>query len=99
MKTLATSKYLLSDFELNKLPLDMSASVVSSKLAKYDKGINIANLLNNTIEFKADEDFENSVVVNVSCFLKRKKDIGDELKLSYTATILASDVFSILKKI
>lgn len=99
MKTLATSKYLLSDFELNKLPLDMSASVVSSKLAKYDKGINIANLLNNTIEFKAGEDFENSVVVNVSCFEKRRKEIGDELKLSFIMSIHSSDIYSILKKI
>lgn len=99
MKTLATSKYLLSDFELNKLPLDISASAVSSELAKYDKGINIANLLINTIEFKAGEDFENSVVVNVSCFEKRKKDIGDELKLTYTGSILASDIYCILKKI
>ncbi len=99
MKTLATSKYLLSDFELNKLPLDMSASVVSSKLAKYDKGINIANLLNNTIEFKAGEDFENNVVVNVTCFEKRRKEIGDELKLSSIMSIHSSDIYSILKKI
>ena len=99
MKTLATSKYLLSDFELNKLPLDMSASVVSSKLAKYDKGINIANLLNNTIEFKANEDSENKIIVDISCFRKVKEDIGDKLELSSNKLILSSDIYSILNKI
>ncbi len=99
MKTAVTSKYLLSDLTLDKLPLDISASVIVSNLQNINKGIVVANLVNNVIEFKANTEEKNKDIISVSCFLKRKKDIGDELKLSYTGSILASDIFSILKKI
>lgn len=99
MKTAVTSKYLLPDLTLDKLPLDISASVIVSKLQTINKGVVVANLVNNVIEFKANEEEKNQDIISVSCFLKKKKEVGDELKLTYTGVITATDIYSILKKI